>query len=339
VQAGSHRFEIATRNSLVTATQLVFRQANSLVVGLLALGSIFAPAAVQAQSDPSLFTTVINSPPDVAPATLGSSTQLNLLANDFYNDVTISPGATDVEVNVMNGSIMSIDLGYGNNSAINIHGGNILGADAELINVYGGSALWIGIGSSQFAGGVVYNLYGGNVQIVYASGPESVVNLTSGFLTSDVYLQSGPTPLPLGANGPTLNMTGGSIVNVLTVSAGSTANISGGVLPSFGGFTVEAGGELNLIVTQIAIDQSPVALPLMVPTSILTANTGPDVVTSNLSGVLADGTPFDFGLRYFGGASQINVTLVPEPSTTVMAVALAFATLSLRRGSLSRDAA
>jgi hypothetical protein len=322
----------------VTATQLVFRQAYTLVVGLLALGSLFTPALVRSQSDPSLFTTVINSPPDVAPTILGSDTQLNVVANGIHEPITISPGATNIEVNVMGGSVDSIDLGHGNGSAINRHGGYIGFADADLINIYGGSSSIIGAGSSQFQGGDVYNLYGGDIQIVVGSGPGSVINLI-GTETSVVNLQSGPTPLPPGANGPTLNMTGGAIIDIFEISANSTANVSGGVLPAYGGIDVAAGGELNLIVTQLAIEGNNVDLPLSVRTPILTANTGPDVVTSNLSGVLADGTPFDFDLRYFGGASQINVTLVPEPSTTVMAVALAFATLSLRRGRLSRGAA
>lgn len=322
----------------MTATQLVFRQAYTLVVGLLALGSIFAPAAVRAQSDPSLFMTVINSPPDVAPTILGSDTQLNVVANGIHEPITISPGATNIEVNVMGGSVDSIDLGHRNSSVINRHGGYIGFADADLINIYGGSSTSIGTGSSQFQGGDIYNLYGGDIQFVLGSGPGSVINLI-GTETSVVDLQSGPTPLPPGATGPTLNMTGGAVINIFEISANSTANVSGGVLPAFGSIGLEAGGELNLIVTQLAIQGNNVDLPLSVRTPILTANTGPNVVTSNLSGILADGTPFAVDLRYFGGSSRITATLVPEPSTTVLAVALAFATLSLRPGRLSRGAA
>jgi hypothetical protein len=322
----------------VNATQLVFRQAYALVVGLLALGSFFAPAAVRAQSDPSLFTTVINSPPVEAPSVLGADTQLNLLGGGTHYPISINPGATDIEVNVMAGSFATIDLGYTNNSVVNLHDGYVLIADAELINVYGGSMSGIGLLSSQFAGGAVYNLYGGDIQTVFGSGPGSVINL-SGTETSIVDLQAGPTPLPPGATGPILNMTGGAVINVFNISANSIANVSGGVLPAFGGIDIAAGGELNLIVTQLAIEGNNVDLPLSIRTPILTANTGPNVVTSALSGILADGTPFAIDLRYFGGASQINVALVPEPSTTVMAVTLAFATLSLRRGRLNRGAA
>lgn len=322
----------------MNATQLVFRRAGVFIVGVFTLGILFAPAAVRAQSDPSLFTTVINSPPDVAPSVLSADTQLNLLGGGTHYPISINPGATDIEVNVMAGSFATIDLGYRNNSAINLHDGYVLIADAELINVYGGSMSGIGQLSSQFAGGAVYNLYGGDVQSVLGSGPGSVINL-SGTETSIVDLQAGPTPLPPGATGPILNMTGGAVINVFNISANSIANVSGGVLPAYGGIGLEAGGELNLIVTQLAIQGNNVDLPLSVRTPILTANTGPNVVTSNLSGILADGTPFAVDLRYFGGSSRITATLVPEPSTTVLAVALAFATLSLRPGRLSRGAA
>lgn len=321
----------------MTATQFVFPRAGVFVVGVLMLGSLLAPAVVRAQSDPSLFTTVINSPPDVAPPLLGSDTQLNVIANGVHEPITISPGATNIEVNVMGGSVDSIDLGHGNGSVINRHGGYIGIADADLINIYGGSSTNIGGGSSQFLGGDVYNLYGGDVQIVLGSGPDSVINLI-GTETSVVNLQSGPSPLPPGAAGPTLNMTGGAIINIFEISANSTANVSGGVLPAFSGIGLAGGGELNLIVTQLAIEGSNVNLPLSVRMPILNANTGPNMVTSNLSGVLADGTPFAVDLRYFGGSSRITATLVPEPST-VIATSLAFAMLVLRRGRLSRGAA
>lgn len=88
------------------------------------------------------FTTVINVPPDVAPSTIGSDTQLNLFdggsISPFLYAGNHSEPNSNIEVNVAGGSVDDIDAYSG--STINVSGGQLyhITADSSEVNISGG---------------------------------------------------------------------------------------------------------------------------------------------------------------------------------------------------------
>ncbi len=129
------------------------------------------------------FTTIINVPPDVAPSTIGTDTQLNLLNNGLISG-NFNAGASDgLSTNVqfnMTGGFLSASVQANPGSTVNINGG-ILGGFFEAnsgstVNISGGS-------TNSFIdanAGSTVNLSGGNVGMFFDTFTGSTVNLIGG---------------------------------------------------------------------------------------------------------------------------------------------------------------
>ena len=97
---------------------------------------------------------------------------------------------------------------------------------------------------------------------------------------------------------------------------------SGGSLTMFGGTVVgtvcaQEGSEVNLFGTQFVVDGTDI-------TNTLNPN-APFIIDDRgviFSGLLADGSPFSFDLGCFSASATLTATLVPEPSSFVLLVAL-----------------
>ncbi|QDV78860.1 hypothetical protein [Botrimarina mediterranea] len=118
-----------------------------------------------AQTDPSNFLTVIDIPPAIAPASVGSSTQLNLRGGwlgDYFDAGASFRSNTDIEVNIYGGAVGDYFDAY-SGSTINVLGGAVgRFFDAESgsrVNLLGGV---VDIGFEAQAGTKV-TLAGGHV--------------------------------------------------------------------------------------------------------------------------------------------------------------------------------
>ncbi|MFV1967916.1 MAG: PEP-CTERM sorting domain-containing protein [Pirellulaceae bacterium] len=92
------------------------------------------------------FTTVINVPPNVAPGSISSDTQLNVsdggVLPDFFDAGTLDGFSTNVEVNILGGAVGK-DFDAAPGSAVNISGGSV----DWSFNANGGSAVTISGGT------------------------------------------------------------------------------------------------------------------------------------------------------------------------------------------------
>jgi len=142
-------------NRIEIRHSLIERPAR-LAAALLVL-CLTAPASAQ-------FTTVLNIPPNIAPNSIGSNTQLNLfnggtIGNNF-NAGASNGLSEDAEVNVFGGTI-----GYGYDA----YGGNVT-------NIFGGN---FGENLSVHAGGVA-NIAGGSIGPIANAFNGSIVNISAG---------------------------------------------------------------------------------------------------------------------------------------------------------------
>ncbi len=118
---------------------------------------------ISAQESNGRFTTVINVPPDVAPESIGSGTQLNLM------DGGVLPGL--VQAGSPDGTSQNVEL-------------NISGGDAGLLDVYAGATLNMSggtIGDFIAYEGATVNISGGTIsQAGGTAQPGSTVNISGG---------------------------------------------------------------------------------------------------------------------------------------------------------------
>jgi len=97
------------------------------------------------------FTTIIDidDPTDVAPASIGSNTQLNLSADGFIHDFdagAVDGSSTDVEVNISGGVLDGFQFTANAGSTINISGGTVMpivfaAKEGSTLNIFGGDFL------------------------------------------------------------------------------------------------------------------------------------------------------------------------------------------------------
>lgn len=198
---------------------------TATLLATLALASLwFDPLpAANAQSNPLEFDTVINSPPQPVPRSIGSSTQLNLADGGevpFSFDAGLADGSsTNVEVNINGGSVGN---GFHANpgSTVNINQGTVaIFLKSELgsvVNVRGGVVgRGVGIGGElNISGGEVGS--GGSGRVVDLE-PGSHLNLSGGRITDDV-----------GGSGFSASISGGAVAGRLIAGSGASVQISGG---------------------------------------------------------------------------------------------------------------
>ena len=221
-----------------------------------------------------------------------------------------------------------------------VDGGSLPGGFPVIdstLNVQGGT-----LGSSVETAGGVVNISGGNVGPSLRAHLDSEVNVSGGTLgdgplgfgfalvadSGSVVNVSGGTVYGLQAeSGSVVNISGGTVdIGIqfaigsvgLSAESGSEVNISGGTVTGFG-VTANEGSTVNITGTQFVLNGE--LLDALVVGESFTI-TEP---VETLDGVLADGSPFSFGLDEFGFSS----TFSPGATITV--------TLSSLLGDVSGD--
>ena len=183
---------------------MTFRGMKIVRNSVLCLCASTLSANVSAQ----IFTTIINVPPDPAPSSIESDTQLNLSEGGSLGRLFFAGNqngsSTQIEVNITGGAVGSNFAAFAG-SIINIRGGEISGGfnagPNSVVNLSGGSV--------------------GRVSIAFSSliaSSDSTVNIMGG----EVGRQS------LALAGSTINLSGGTLGPFFSANLGSTLNISGG---------------------------------------------------------------------------------------------------------------
>ncbi len=288
------------------------------------------------------FTTVIDVPPDVAPGSIGSDTQVNLFAGGALGDgfeMGASDGSsTNLELNIFGGTVGMDFQSYG--GVVNIRGGLFNGDNHRFRNTTVsvldgslGSDFWIEDGS-------VIHVLGGTVgnDLIIESGGRA--NILSGNIDINVDVAGGQIDIFAGEvdmnveTGGVANIWGGE--NETDIEDGGHANVHGGSfpLPMF----AEAGSSVRIFGTSFLLDgQAIVGLNGIGDTVEILARDG-----AALSATLRDGTRRDFVLNSllvsgedrFDMAAQLEVTLataIPEPSALIVFGLLALPRRGRRR--------
>jgi hypothetical protein len=148
------------------------------------------------------FATVINVPPQAAPAAIGSDTQLNLAAGgsigNSFNAGATNGSSSEVEVNIAGGSV-----GY-----------DFMAHNGSTVNVTGGT---VGSGLTAKSGGTV-NISGGTVDTALTAASGGTVNITGGYAGPFMAAQSGGL----------MNIHAGPISKLVRFDGGSDVNLYGG---------------------------------------------------------------------------------------------------------------
>ena len=274
-------------------------------------------------SDPALFDTVLtvdstlSSDDSLRFGELGTNTQINIVDGGRLGvDELPSPNPLqgqfiNAEVNVTGGNVGS-GFGFSNNgiAEVNISGGEVgdfLGVsitpnESTIINISGGV-----VGDSLSAGRKIINISGGVVG-ERLSGNGGIVNISGGTIGNGVFVSTGSLFNISGGEIGSLSVTGDSTLNISggefnNVSVSGVANISGGTIQ--GRFVGGSESEINLRVLEFQIDGVPQD-SLAIGESVIV--TDPEA----LSGLLSDGSAFNYAEAIFFSSSTVNVTLVDE---------------------------
>jgi len=303
-------------NRFIAKQQIIVRSPFCLL-GLLGLALFASPVAAQVNgpgpSDPALFDTVINVPPDPnigdnqsIGGVTGQTTQLNLTdGGSVGRSFDVNSGS---EVNISGGTTLIFSA---SDSEVNISGGSVARAfaiDDTVMNITGGShgALF---GASQ--GGEV-NISGGSVGSINPTfGGEFNI---SGGIVGD---------LSNANSGSAVNISGGIVGGRFEARSGSEVNISGGSVGA--GFEASPGSDVELLGGEFNLNGAP----FTGSTITLSAD---DVFT----GTLTDGSVFSFSPR---DSDELNgVTLTPtalpllDPTPMVVNTSLPARPSGLRAG-------
>ncbi|MEM9347173.1 MAG: PEP-CTERM sorting domain-containing protein [Planctomycetota bacterium] len=246
--------------------------------------------------------------------TLGSFSQLNL-----FDGGTILRGfdagpfdgtGSNIEVNITGGTVSS-NFSARAGSTVNISGGIVregfAASPGSTVNISGGS---VGQLFGAFSRSVI-TISGGSIGGFFDARSGSTVNITGGTIGDGFDAQGGST----------VNILGGSFGEQFEAQFNSTVNISGG---SFGdGFDARSTSTVNLFGTSFVLDGEELTGLAFNEAFTITDR---DVT---LTGVLADGSAFEFDLNSVGSFSidsidsfnpgaTLTVTLVPEPSSLAL---------------------
>jgi hypothetical protein len=262
---------------------------------------------------------VYNVPPDPPPASLPAGATLNVGVGGSIGGITADAGST---ININGGS-----AGFGLQSAgaVNLYSGSI----APTFRTLAGGVLTMDGGELGFLAtnqGGVWNINGGTVIAGPILSNQGIINITggavgSGWVTSGnsvINLSGGSLAAPISFQSVTLNQSGGTLASLQQMT-GAVWNLSGGTV--LGPVTIQ---ELNITCRTALLDGVPI--PGLVPNV-------PTLITQRhvtISGLLADGTPYDFQLNtgfdpshdIFPVGATLRVTVVPEPAATVLAAGL-----------------
>jgi len=331
--------------------------ANSVLSGTLADGSTFALDTLPIYHHDTIVNGVLTlhraAVADAGPATIdvpsapapngirgGQTVNLGAGGSIGYS-YNVSPGGT---LNVMGGTVdytleavaATVNLSAGSigtlaafrQSQIHVSGG-VLG-DLELTQQ----------SEAQISGGTV-----GDVSVTLGSE----VEITNGHLIESLGVGDGGLARILGGTvdqfvgvdgGGSIQVSGGAFAREIQLDHGALAEISGGKFAA--GLRALAGSEVRIIGSEFALDGDPIE-GLSPGESLVITETDKD-----LSGVLRDGTPFEFRLGQqcdrgctAGGidpGAQLTISLaaVPEPSALLQSLVALAAAARLRRGGALR---
>lgn len=273
-----------------------------------ALAGASAPLSpAHGQSDPSLFTHIINLPDDVAGFTgfVGDDTQVNIFSGNYIGSAMEfgdSNTPEHIEVNVYGGTLPN---GFG----------AYLGT---AVNVFGGEINPFGIGPIGAIGAAV-NVHGGTFGTGGVFGLDSTLNLTGGTLGNGFIIRGSTANIYGGTIGDS-GLSGGELL----VESGSTLNLYGGTIDGlesrfdstinqFGGaiegFFLTRDGEFNLFGSAFTLDGVAIADLDPGESHVIVQRSGV------LAGTLADGSivAYDLGATDNGGftaESSLTVNLV-----------------------------
>jgi hypothetical protein len=256
---------------------------------------------------------VYNVPPDPPPASLQAGDTLNLgVGGVIGNGFDAALGST---MNVNGGSIGFFAETAG---VVNLNSGQFGSGFRSLpgseVNIYGGA-----LGFLPFNDHAQWTVYGGQVGDAanLNGGKLSIQGGKVGDITaiqhSEIFISAGQLGRSINPiSQSTLTMTGGVLTNGFTFGEESTWTLSGGVVNG----TVEI-STFNILCKTVLVGGAPIAgLIPGVPHLVTQRNV-------KLTGVLLDGSPFDFDMNSGPGDSSVDrfpvqatvtVTVVPEPS-------------------------
>jgi hypothetical protein len=302
-------------------------QDKSQVVGVFQDGTPFAFAKTDEFFSVPLLTLRLAALPPIGPTTINLPG--DPLPTGIRQGQTLTVGTGGI-VGINTSSPANFVAGAG--SVMNVEGGNV-GSDLEAtgatINLVSGT---IGPRLDLFDGAVL-NLSGGtlgNDAQVHAGGRANIsggtIQNTSSFTPALEVLPGGVVNVTGGSIGEginvlgaELNISGGTIgarlfaVSDFATSTNAIVNVSGGTFA--GSVQASIGSEFHLLGTEFLLDGIEIpGLVMDEPFTVTDRNV-------TLSGVLADGTPFDFDLNtqnafnqdFFHHQALVTVTLV-EPS-------------------------
>ena len=251
------------------------------------------------------------------------------------------------EVNISGGTVGS-DFAAHIDSTVNISGGtvgsNFSANSGSTVNISGGT---VGAGLDANDGSTV-NISAGEVGNFFDANDGSTVNITGGSVGNFFDANDGSTVNILfgtiGSNfdaqdGSIVNISGGELGDAFEVQTGGTVNISGGIFSS--DFEARNGGTVNIFGTEFFLDG--VLIDNLVLDQADTIFEREDGLL--LSGLFADGTPFDFNLNpnntapfnrtLFESGSTLTITRVassiPEPGGGLTLATMSILLLGRRR--------
>ena len=242
---------------------------------------------------------------------IGSGIELNVnggLVSDFR-------ASTGSEVNLNSGTIEG-NLELRADSQANFNGGSfrgeILAESGSQINVNGGDFGGIFGFAFPTSDTVEVNVTGGNINGMF--GGDIDANISGGSFTSLLFAV---------AETANANISGGNFSGIEIFDISGTANLSGGTFDGIELFSLNDDGELNLVGSDFFLNG--VALNDLTPGEA-TLISDRDVI---LSGLLSDGSPFEFDLNTTPGLRQpqifspnarltVSLAAVPEPTSSVI---------------------
>lgn len=245
---------------------------------------------------------------------------------------TISGGTVGYDCRIYTGSTLNLTggtiggrLGAYEGSTVNVSGGEIgshfYAYAGSVVNVSGGSIASI----ARANAGSTFNVTGGNIGGLFAAYENSVVNLSGGAMgsitanvLSTINISGGTAGYMHVFNAAEFNLTGGTITGGHT-RRDSIFSFSGGTI--LYNFDADAGSITNIYGTSFQIDGVELTGLVLNEQFVVSDR---NVV---LTGILADGSPFEFDLDstghgssdYFHRDSILTVTLVDPPAEPCLA--------------------
>ena len=224
-----------------------------------------------------------------------------------HSHLSISGGAVGELANAYLGSTVDITGGV---FAGNEHDYSLQSRDDSMIMIRGGRFN----GAVETTDDSELEVSGGVLRQIL-SADDSALRVSGGDIDSIWHLSSGEVRIE------------GGVIGRMRISSQATATVSGGVFPD--GVSFDTDGTLNLIGTEFLVDGVLVDLE---PGEVFTVQER-DVP---FSAILADGSWFELpgGLLssdHISASATLTITLVPEPSTFLIALVLLGLTLAGRR--------